>query len=210
MKGHQRQILGTLTVEEFYKNREAFSLRVKEHVQADLYSMGFVLVSYTVNNISDSTGYMDALGATQLALVKREAAEGESKNNSEAQKRVAENQSLARIAEAEYRAEAHVQVNEEEQKKAMADRNLQIKKAEYDIEVNAAEAAAKSAFEIEDAVQHQKVVREQTKQKVEQAIILLEVQGTEALRAQKVKEGESLAMLIEEKNKAEALRIRAD
>ena len=54
------------------------------------------------------------------------------------------------------------------------------------------------------------VVREKTKQKAEEAVILLEVQGTEALRQQKQKEGGSLAMLIEEKNKAEAIRVSAE
>ena len=41
----------------------------------------------------------------------REAAEGESKNVSEAKKRVAENESSATMAEASYRAEAHVGVS---------------------------------------------------------------------------------------------------
>lgn len=41
----------------------------------------------------------------------REAAEGESKNISEAKKRVAENESSANMAEASYRAEAHVGVS---------------------------------------------------------------------------------------------------
>lgn len=54
------------------------------------------------------------------------------------------------------------------------------------------------------------MVREQTKQKAEEALVLLNVQGTEALRVQKQKEGVSLAMLIEERNKAEAIRAKAD
>ncbi|CAM9891122.1 unnamed protein product, partial [Choristocarpus tenellus] len=54
------------------------------------------------------------------------------------------------------------------------------------------------------------VVRENTRQQAEEAVILLEVQGTDALRAQKEKEGVSLAMLIEEKNRAEAIRARAE
>lgn len=43
--------------------------------------------------------------------MQREAAEGESKNVSEAKKRVAENESSANMAEASYRAEAHVSVS---------------------------------------------------------------------------------------------------
>jgi hypothetical protein len=45
LEGHQRQILGTLTVEELYKDRQAFSTRVKDVVSEDLARMGFVLVS---------------------------------------------------------------------------------------------------------------------------------------------------------------------
>ena len=89
LEGHQRQILGTLTVEELYKDRQAFAQRVKEHVATDLYRMGFVLVSYTVAKIFDNSGYMDALGATQSALVKREADEGRAKNQNQARKEVA-------------------------------------------------------------------------------------------------------------------------
>lgn len=47
----------------------------------------------------------------QILLFQREAAEGESKNMSEAKKRVAENESSAKMAEATYRAEAHVGVS---------------------------------------------------------------------------------------------------
>lgn len=98
----------------------------------------------------------------------------------------------------------------EDEKRAAADRDLAIKRAAYKAEVNQAEATASVAFDIEKAKQGQTVVREQTKQRAEEALILLDVQGTEALTMQKQKEGLSLAMLIEEKNKAEAIRAKAE
>merc|ERR1719375_1125852 len=58
MEGHQRQILGTLTVEEIYKDRAAFSERIREHVTDDLHHMGFELVSYVMTDIDDDNGYM--------------------------------------------------------------------------------------------------------------------------------------------------------
>ena len=102
------------------------------------------------------------------------------------------------------------QVAMEDEKRAMADRDLAVKKAAYKAEVNHAEATAQVAFDIEKAKQGQTVVREQTKQRAEEALVMLDVQGTEALTAQKQKEGVSLAMLIEEKNRAEAIRAKAD
>eukprot|EP00213_Chloropicon_mariensis_P002731 CAMPEP_0197470048 /NCGR_PEP_ID=MMETSP1309-20131121/641_1 /TAXON_ID=464262 /ORGANISM="Genus nov. species nov., Strain RCC998" /LENGTH=148 /DNA_ID=CAMNT_0043006545 /DNA_START=204 /DNA_END=646 /DNA_ORIENTATION=- len=84
LEGHQRQIIGTLTVEELYKDRAAFSERVYEHVVDDLERLGFELASYTVAAISDMNGYMDSLGKTQTAIVTREAAEGTARNQAEA------------------------------------------------------------------------------------------------------------------------------
>ena len=62
MEGHQRQVIGTLTVEELYKDRASFSERVKELVDPDLLGMGFQLVSYTVTEVDDTEGYITALG----------------------------------------------------------------------------------------------------------------------------------------------------
>lgn len=54
---------------------------------------------------------MQRLMICRFSVPQREAAEGESKNVSEAKKRVAENESSATMAEASYRAEAHVGVS---------------------------------------------------------------------------------------------------
>jgi flotillin len=43
-------------VEELYKDRAAFSERVREHVYADVSAIGFVLLSYTVTKIADHDG----------------------------------------------------------------------------------------------------------------------------------------------------------
>merc|ERR1712110_657111 len=206
MEGHQRQILGTLTVEEIYKDRSASSARVKEHVEADLNNMGYKLVSYTVTSIDDSSGYMTALGQTQISQVKREAAEGKSRNEAEARKKTMEYTSSADISTASAAREAHVSVNAQKEAEAEADRNLNLKRATYAKEVN----EAKAAYVIEKAVQDQQVVKETTRQEVERAQVLVEVADREAMRVQKEKEGESKAVLIEETNRATAVRVTAE
>ena len=45
-------------MEEIYKDRAAFSERVREHVYADLDRLGVSLASYTVTDIYDKNGYM--------------------------------------------------------------------------------------------------------------------------------------------------------
>lgn len=60
----------TLTLGPYVRLRpnptQAFAQRVKEHVGADLYRMGYVLVSYTVAKIFDSAGYMEVSQRTSV------------------------------------------------------------------------------------------------------------------------------------------------
>ncbi len=73
LEGHLRAILGTMTVEEIYQNRDAFAQRVQEVAAGDLANMGLGIVSFTIRDIRDSQGYLDALGKPRIAQVKRDA-----------------------------------------------------------------------------------------------------------------------------------------
>jgi len=210
LEGHQRQILGTLTVEEIYKDRAAFSEKVREHTDADLNAMGFELVSYTVVSIDDTGGYMMSLGATQTALVKREAREGKARNEAEAQKKVATYEAEAAIVSAEAAREAHVATNQQREQEAEADRDLELKRAEYQREVNTAQAEALAATAIERAKQEQSVVKETMEQTNVQAKVAIEIADKEVERQKRVKDGESMAELMAQKNEAEAIRVLAD
>jgi len=209
MEGHQRQILGTLTVEEIYKDRAAFSERVRELVHDDLKDMGFQLVSYTVTHIDDENGYMESLGATQTALVKREAEEGKARNDAEARKKVSQFNADAEMATAEATREAHIAVNTQKQAEAESDRDLNLKKAEYETQVNRAKAEAQAAGQIEKERQEQSVVKEKTQQKVVEAQVRLEITDREVERQKKELEGHSMAQLMQERNRAEAVRVTA-
>jgi flotillin len=73
MEGHLRAILGTMTVEEIYQNRDAFAQKVQEVAAGDMANMGLGIVSFTIRDIRDSQGYLDALGKPRIAQVKRDA-----------------------------------------------------------------------------------------------------------------------------------------
>lgn len=210
MEGHQRMIIGTLTVEELYQDRAAFASRVRELVHDDLEHMGFELVSYTVVAIDDALGYIKALGETQTAVVKREAQEGKARNEAEARKNVAQAKATADIAAAEAERSAHIRINEMKQGEALADRDLELKRAEYLREVNEATAIADAAKNIATAQQHQTVVRETTQQKVEEAAVMVEVMERRMDQEKREREGRSQAALMEERNVAEAVRVNAE
>lgn len=53
LEGHQRAIMGNMTVEEIYKDRKKFSKAVFEVASSDLVNMGISVVSYTLKDIKD-------------------------------------------------------------------------------------------------------------------------------------------------------------
>mmetsp|Transcript_261 Transcript_261/g.440 ORF Transcript_261/g.440 Transcript_261/m.440 type:complete len:444 (+) Transcript_261:216-1547(+) len=210
LEGHQRQILGTLTVENLYKGREEFSDKVKSQVVDDLLNMGFEVASYVVQQVDDDNGYMLSLGVTRTAQVKREAAEGKSKNEAEARKEVARINAEADKLESEARMKAHIAVNEQLEAQAESDRDLKMKTAKFDAEVNRAQAEAMSAKPIEEARQTQSIVREEAKQTKVEEEVNLNITDKIVERTKKEMEGESLAELAETQNKAKSILIRAE
>merc|ERR1711931_595087 len=51
VEGHQRAIMGNMSVEEIYRDRKTFSEKVFEVASQDLYSMGIMVISYTLKDI---------------------------------------------------------------------------------------------------------------------------------------------------------------
>ncbi len=65
--GHLRAILGTMTVEKLIQSFDQFAQSVQEVSVADLAKMGLTVVSFTIKEIKDNVGYLEALGRQQTA-----------------------------------------------------------------------------------------------------------------------------------------------
>merc|ERR550539_2042916 len=90
LEGHLRAILGTLTVEEVYKDREQFASLVREVAAPDVGRMGIEILSFTIKDVYDNVEYLASLGKTQTAAVKRDAEIGVAQANRDAGIREAE------------------------------------------------------------------------------------------------------------------------
>merc|ERR1711910_98403 len=73
LEGHLRAILGTLTVEEVYKDRDQFASLVREVASPDVGRMGIEVLSFTIKDVYDTVTYLQSLGKAQTAAVKRDA-----------------------------------------------------------------------------------------------------------------------------------------
>ena len=69
--------MGSMTMEEIYRDRKKFSEVVFEVATSDLVNMGITVVSYTLKDIQDEDGYLKALGLVRTAEVKKDARIGE-------------------------------------------------------------------------------------------------------------------------------------
>lgn len=174
LEGHLRAILGTLTVEEIYKDRDAFAQQVQEVAAGDLANMGLSIISFTIRDIRDEEGYLDALGKARTAEVKRDATIGEALADRDARKRSASARQEAR--EAEFAADTKI---------AEAEKGFQVQKARYDAEVNREKAEAELAYPLQQAITNQKIKAEEVQIEVVDKQKQIEVQQQEALRKER-------------------------
>jgi flotillin len=77
MQGHLRAVISTLPFEEIHANPEAFAQTVQRLTAEDLANMGIQVVSFTIREVQDPNGYLQALGRPQLAEVQKNALVGE-------------------------------------------------------------------------------------------------------------------------------------
>ena len=77
MQGHLRAVISTLPFEEIHNNPEAFAQTVQKLTAEDLANMGIQVVSFTIREVQDPSGYLTALGRPKLAEVQKDAVVGE-------------------------------------------------------------------------------------------------------------------------------------
>ncbi|KAF3847144.1 hypothetical protein F7725_020172 [Dissostichus mawsoni] len=146
LEGHLRSILGTLTVEQIYQDRDQFAQLVREVAAPDVGRMGIEILSFTIKDVYDKLDYLSSLGKTQTAAVQRDADIG-----------VAEAERDAGIREAECKREMMDVKFQADTKMADSKRELELNKASFNQEVNTKKAEAQLAYELQAAKEQQKI-----------------------------------------------------
>ena len=171
LAGHLRAILGTLTVEQIYRDREAFAQKVQEVSGEDMASMGLEIVSFVIKDISDAEGYLEALGRPRIAEVKRDATIGE-----------AEAERDATIESAKARQEGESAKFDAETKIAESKKDFEVQKAAYELETNKKQAEAELAYTLQQNITNQTVKEEAVQIEVVEKHKRIEVQQQEVSR----------------------------
>jgi flotillin len=138
--GHLRSIIGGLTVEQIIRERDRVAQEVKDGSHGEMEKLGIVVDALEIQEIEDSSGYINNLAAPHAAAVA----------------------SQARIAKARAELEAAQRELEADTMKAQYERDMAIKQAGYRAETEQAKARAAQAGPLSEAQASQEVIAEQT------------------------------------------------
>jgi len=169
-----RSILGTLTVEEINSDRQSFAQKLTSEAAVDLERMGIGVDVLTIQEISDEEGYLDALGKKRTAEVKRDAEIGQAEATRDSKIKA----SLALQEGEKVKLDSQANI-------ALADRDLQVKQAKYQAEVEAERAKAEQAGPLARAQAQQAVVAEEVKVEKIRTQEQIAVQEQEVMRRAK-------------------------
>jgi flotillin len=163
-----------MTVEEIYQNRDAFASKVQEVAAGDMANMGLGIVSFTIRDIRDSQGYLDALGRPRISQVKRDAVIAQAEADRDAM--IKSSQATQAGQEAKFAADTKI---------AEAQRDYSSNVAQYQAAVNQKKAEADLAYDLQKFKTGQLVKAEEVQVSIVEKQKQIELQQQEILRRQR-------------------------
>jgi flotillin len=183
VEGHLRSAIGSLSVEDIYRERKRLVAEVRSLAEPDLDAMGLQIVSLTIRNVTDKQGYIEALGRPRAAQVKRDAVRGEAEAEREARA-------------ARYLADTEIEASR---------RDFETNRAKYELEVQNQKAQADLAYELQKAITSQQVRAEQLQIEIVERLKAIELMDAEVNRRKRELEAQVLEPANAEARKIEML-----
>jgi len=213
--GQLRQVIASMRIEEINRDRDVFLSRVQDSLEPELAKIGLVLINVNIKDITDSSGYIEAIGrkaaseAIQQALI--DVAEQERHGSigvAEAMKiqaiEVAEREKVRDIGTKDAERERAVKIAELEkerevgEKNAMFEREALVRDSEREMRIRVSAANAKAVTGENDA-----------KAKVAATNAELKVKEAEAYQIGETRQREAQAAVLEAQYLAEAKAAEA-
>ena len=185
MEGHLRGIIGQLTVEQIVKEPEMVGERMRGTCAEELSKMGLEVISFTIKEVRDKNEYISNMGRPDVARIKRDAdvATAEAERDTAILRANAMRDSSVNKAKA-YQ-ERVIAETASATRQAEAQRDLDIKKAEYIEQSRRQQATADKSYELQTNVMLQQVTSEQVKVQQVEREGQIKVQEAEIQRNEK-------------------------
>src|SRR5512137_2589991 len=185
MEGHLRGIIGQLTVEQIVKEPEMVADRMRSTCADDMSKMGLEVISFTIKEVRDKNEYIVNMGRPDVARIKRDAdvAAAEADRDTAIKRALATRESA--VAKAQADQERVLAETLSLAKQAEAQRDLEVKKAQYVEVTKRQQAQADKAYDIQTNIMQQQVVAEQVKVQQVEKEQQVKVQEAEINRREK-------------------------
>lgn len=205
LEGTTRALIGSMHLESINKNRKEFTAKVFEDVATYFANMGLKLQSFNLKEITDPSGYLEALGRPRIVEARRDAEVAEAQ---------AARDAIIKSAEAQKEGDVAKLLADTEVAKARQD--FELKKAELQKELNRKKADADFAYELERHKLNQDLKTEEGKVKLIEKESAIELERKEIQRVEqeleakvrKPAEAEQFRLEAEAKGMAEAKRVQ--
>src|SRR5438094_8223836 len=148
MEGHLRGIIGQLTVEQIVKEPEMVAERMRGTCADDMNKMGLEVVSFTIKEVRDKNEYITNMGRPDIARIKRDADVATAEAERDTAIKRAEATRAAAVAKAQADQERVMAETLSAAKQAEAQRDLEIKRANYKEMTTKQQATAAKADEL--------------------------------------------------------------
>ncbi len=179
--GQLRQVIASMHIEEINRDRDAFLSSITSSLEPELRKIGLVLINVNITDITDESGYIEAIG-------RKAASEAIQKARGD----VADNEKMGEIRVAEAEQAKMIQVAN-----AVKVQKIGTREAEREQEVRLAQLIQEQAVKVADLKKEQ-TVGEQA------AAFLCEAQVKQSERDMRIQLAEANAIAVDGENKSRA------
>ncbi|MHB1224587.1 MAG: flotillin family protein [Gemmatimonadaceae bacterium] len=207
--GQLRQVIASMRIEDINRDRDAFLQNIQKSLEPELEKIGLVLINVNITDITDESGYIEAIGrkAASTAVQQARGDGAEQEKLGEIRVAEAERERYVKVADATKQRDIGIQEAEREkavrlaeldkeqrigEQTAIFERETQVKDAEQRKRVSMAEAEAKAIAGEASSQAHIVATRAQLQLREAEAFQLAETKKREAQAA--VKEAENRAL----------------
>lgn len=190
--GQLRQVVASMGIEDINRDRDAFLQHIQNSVEPELKKIGLVLINVNITDITDESGYIDAIGKKAAAQAIQSARAD-----------VADEEKRGEIRIADAERERAVQVAEATKLREIGTRNAEREQLVRLAELLKEQTIGEKAAERDRAVQVAQMLKEQTVGE-QTAQFQREVQVKEAEREKRVAMANANATAVDGENLAEA------
>ncbi len=159
--GQLRQVIASMAIEDINRDRDKFLSSIQESLEPELLKIGLVLINVNITDITDESGYIEAIGqkAASLAIQKARGDVADNEKMGEIRVADAEREKAVKVADATKIRQIGTREAQRDQAMSIADmereqtvreeaakfeREAQVKNAQRDMRVRMADAEAQA------------------------------------------------------------------